>query len=170
MRCTCKSRVERAGRRGCAAFRKCPREKTRNLWLIRQRVGCAEPGQRWCPEGRTLVWQGKPIEQGHDPCYRKDETVMAKVTSKYQVTVPRMIADRYNIRPGDEIDWVAAGEVIRVIPGGKDLAEEDRESRLRLFDQATQRHQRRSLAEKAQRSAGDKGWTREGLYGRGRSR
>ena len=95
---------------------------------------------------------------------------MAKVTSKYQVTVPRMIADRYNIRPGDEIDWVAAGEVIRVIPGGKDLAEEDRESRLRLFDQATQRHQRRSLAEKAQRSAGDKGWTREGLYGRGRSR
>jgi AbrB family looped-hinge helix DNA binding protein len=32
---------------------------------------------------------------------------MAKVTSKYQVTVPRTIAERYNIRPGDDIDWVA---------------------------------------------------------------
>jgi len=41
---------------------------------------------------------------------------MAKVTSKYQVTVPKKIAERYSIRPGDDIDWVAAGEVIRVIP------------------------------------------------------
>jgi AbrB family looped-hinge helix DNA binding protein len=38
---------------------------------------------------------------------------MAKVTSKYQVTLPRAIADRYDIHPGDRIDWVAAGEVIR---------------------------------------------------------
>lgn len=44
---------------------------------------------------------------------------MAKVTSKLQVTVPRTIADQYKIRPGDEIRWVAAGEVIRVIPQGK---------------------------------------------------
>jgi len=95
---------------------------------------------------------------------------MAKVTSKYQVTVPRTIADRYNIRPGDEIDWVAAGDVIRVIPAGRDLAEEDQESRLRLFDQATERHQKRSSEGKARRGAGDRGWTREDLYGRGRSR
>lgn len=94
---------------------------------------------------------------------------MAKVTSKYQVTVPRTIADRYNIRPGDEIDWVAAGEVIRVIPPGKDLAEDDREWRLRLFDQATERQRRRTSARKAQQPR-DRGWTREDLYRRGRSR
>ena len=41
---------------------------------------------------------------------------MAKVTSKCQVTVPKAIAQQYGIRPGDDIDWVAAGDVIRVIP------------------------------------------------------
>jgi AbrB family looped-hinge helix DNA binding protein len=93
---------------------------------------------------------------------------MAKVTSKYQVTVPRTIADRYNIRPGDEIDWVAAGEVIRVVPPGKRLKEENREWRLRLFDQATERQRRRTSARNAQQPR-DRGWTREDLYRRGRS-
>jgi len=94
---------------------------------------------------------------------------MAKVTSKYQVTVPRTIAERYHIRPGDQIDWVAAGEVIRVIPPGKQVAEENRESQLRLFDQATERHRGRASAQKAQRPR-DRGWSREELYERGRSR
>jgi bifunctional DNA-binding transcriptional regulator/antitoxin component of YhaV-PrlF toxin-antitoxin module len=94
---------------------------------------------------------------------------MAKVTSKYQVTVPRVIAERYKIRPGDSIDWLAAGEVIRVIPPGRQAAPEDRESRLRWFDQATERQRRRRSPRKAQRR-GDRGWSREDLYGRGRSR
>jgi bifunctional DNA-binding transcriptional regulator/antitoxin component of YhaV-PrlF toxin-antitoxin module len=94
---------------------------------------------------------------------------MAKVTSKYQVTVPRAIVNRYNIRPGDRIDWIAAGEVIRVVPPGQEAAAGDRESRLRLFDQATERHRRRPSARKAQPPRG-RGWTREGLYARGRSR
>ena len=93
---------------------------------------------------------------------------MAKVTSKYQVTVPRKIAERYNIRPGDEIDWVPAGEVIRVIPPGKQPEAQDRESRLRLFDQATERCRRRPSAGKTQRPRG-RGWKREDLYSRGRS-
>jgi bifunctional DNA-binding transcriptional regulator/antitoxin component of YhaV-PrlF toxin-antitoxin module len=101
---------------------------------------------------------------------------MAKITSKYQVTVPRTIALQYNIHPGDEIDWVAAGDVIRVIPPGKPLVkEDDRELRLRLFDQATQRHRKRSPARNAAPVSNaqrlrDRGWTREDLYGRGRSR
>jgi len=97
------------------------------------------------------------------------EAPMAKVTSKYQVTVPKMIADRYHIRPGDNIDWVAAGEVIRVIPPGEQAPPEDRASRLRLFDQATARH-RRPVAGKAPRLLRVRGWTREDLYARGRSR
>jgi bifunctional DNA-binding transcriptional regulator/antitoxin component of YhaV-PrlF toxin-antitoxin module len=51
---------------------------------------------------------------------------MAKVISKYQVTLPRTIADRYDIHPGDRIDWVAAGEVIRVVPPGKQLDPDSR--------------------------------------------
>jgi bifunctional DNA-binding transcriptional regulator/antitoxin component of YhaV-PrlF toxin-antitoxin module len=93
---------------------------------------------------------------------------MAKVTSKLQVTVPRKIAEEYHIQPGDEIDWVAAGEVIRVIPPGKVVAPEGRESRLRWFDQATERQRKRS-AGRAVRRASDRGWSREDLYGRGRS-
>jgi AbrB family looped-hinge helix DNA binding protein len=94
---------------------------------------------------------------------------MAKVTSKYQVTVPKVIAEEYHIRPGDEIDWIPAGEVIRVIPQGQEASSEDRESQLRLFDQATDRHRRRPSADKMPRP-GNRGWKREDLYGRGRSR
>ena len=40
---------------------------------------------------------------------------MAKVTSKLQVTVPKAIADRFGIRPGDDIEWRAEGNAIRVL-------------------------------------------------------
>jgi AbrB family looped-hinge helix DNA binding protein len=93
---------------------------------------------------------------------------MAKVTSKYQVTVPKKIAQRYGIHPGDDIDSAPAGEVIRVIPPAKTVTPENRESQLRLFDQATERHRRRRSARPAPRPRG-RGW-REDLYGRGRSR
>ena len=68
---------------------------------------------------------------------------MAKVTSKLQVTLPKAIAEQYDIHPGDEIDWVPAGDVIRVIPPGKKVAADDRAAKLRMFDQATERHRRR---------------------------
>ena len=93
---------------------------------------------------------------------------MSKVTSKYQVTLPKKIAESYAIRPGDEIDWVAAGDVIRVIPPGRRGVAVDRESQIRLFDQATERLRQRS-ATQPQVEATDRGWSREDLYGRGRS-
>jgi bifunctional DNA-binding transcriptional regulator/antitoxin component of YhaV-PrlF toxin-antitoxin module len=94
---------------------------------------------------------------------------MAKVTSKYQVTVPRTIADRYEIRPGDDIDWVPAGDVIRVVPHGKNAVPQNREFQLRLFDQATDRHRKRQPA-RAAKPADARGWRREDLDVRGRSR
>ena len=95
---------------------------------------------------------------------------MAKVTSKYQVTVPKRIADQYGIRPGDDISWVPAGESIRVIRGGQQAEPEDRESRLRLFDQATERHRKRVAQEPTTLPPRGRGWSREDLYRRGRSR
>jgi len=94
---------------------------------------------------------------------RLEIALMAEVTSKYQVTVPRAIADKYKTRPGDDINWVAAGEVIRVIPpGGKSSARRS-SFQAQLFDQAAERHRRRPLARKTQRPR-DRGWTREDLY------
>ena len=93
---------------------------------------------------------------------------MAKVSSKYQVTLPRRIADAYRIHPGDDIDWVPAGDVIRVIPAGKQAASQGRESQLRLFDQATERLRKRAPARATGHSA-NRGWKREDLYLRGRS-
>jgi AbrB family looped-hinge helix DNA binding protein len=95
---------------------------------------------------------------------------MSKVTSKLQVTLPKSLADEFDIRPGDEIRWEAAGDVIRVWPPGAAPSALDRELRLRLFDAATRRQAERQ-AEARQRPAtgGDRGWTREELYQRGGS-
>ncbi len=93
---------------------------------------------------------------------------MAKITSKYQVTVPKVIAKRYGIQPGDDIQWVPAGEAIRVLLTGKRTESDDKSSRLRLFDQATERH--KPSSDPPKRQADERGWTREDLYDRGRSR
>ena len=47
---------------------------------------------------------------------------MSKVTSKLQVTIPKSVAERHRIRPGDEIRWASAGDGIRIVgrPGGNE--------------------------------------------------
>jgi bifunctional DNA-binding transcriptional regulator/antitoxin component of YhaV-PrlF toxin-antitoxin module len=99
---------------------------------------------------------------------------VAKVTSKLQVTLPKALAERYRIEPGDEIEWEAAGDVIRVVPSGK-ARRLDVAARLRLFDRATARQRDRERARPPAPDAlpavdGDRGWTREELYDRGRPR
>ncbi len=82
--------------------------------------------------------------------------------------MPKALAERYDIEPGDEIEWEAAGDVIRVVPPRRKPAG-DLATRLRLFDQATARQRAREKA--APRTvATDRGWKREGLYERGRPR
>lgn len=95
---------------------------------------------------------------------------MGKVTSKLQVTVPKAIADQYRIKPGDEITWVAAGDWIRVLPANAMRATmaPDVDARLKLFDEATRRQRARNRSVKP--STGTRGWKREDLYDRGRSR
>lgn len=101
---------------------------------------------------------------------------MAKVTSKLQLTLPKSIADQYKIRPGDDLDWLPAGEAIRVIKRGADAAEPATvKERLQLFDQATARQRKRQAEFGKKRLAASsrsqgRGWTREELYERGLSR
>jgi AbrB family looped-hinge helix DNA binding protein len=105
---------------------------------------------------------------------------MAKVTSKLQLTVPKAIADRYGIRPGDNLDWVPAGDAIRVVRSRLDkLQGRTIPERLALFDRATERQRRREAnpdipdipAEADWKPHEiERGWRREDLYTRGRSR
>jgi AbrB family looped-hinge helix DNA binding protein len=94
---------------------------------------------------------------------------MAKVTSKLQVTVPKAIADRFGIRPGDEIEWRAEGSTIRVLPRAERDTPLAREARLLSFDEATERQTARDRPRLRERTV-DRGWTREDLYDRGRPR
>ena len=99
---------------------------------------------------------------------------MPKVTSKLQLTVPNAIADQYGIRPGDELEWVPAGESIRVelvrhkAKAGHELTTEER---LALFDantkwldelQAEQLKEAKAKGTSLTRET--RGWTREELY------
>ena len=103
--------------------------------------------------------------QGLSPYYWD----MGKVTGKLQVTVSKALAVQYGIRPGDDIRFEAAGEVIRVVPTGKRPGKEglDIDARLRLFDAATARQRIRD-AERQERLGDPRGWTREERYERGR--
>ncbi len=94
---------------------------------------------------------------------------MSKVTSKLQVTIPKALADRYGIRPGDEIEWEAAGTFIRVIPPGGGRRRLDAAERLGIFDAATARQRTREAEQPPPAPATDRGWTREELYTRGGS-
>ena len=95
---------------------------------------------------------------------------MAKVTSKLQVTVPKALAVQLDIRPGDDVDWTIGGNSLHVTPSKDRRQVLDLETRLRLFDQATDRQRRRQRDVRVTPADGDRGWSREDLYGRGRTR
>jgi AbrB family looped-hinge helix DNA binding protein len=99
---------------------------------------------------------------------------MGKVTSKLQLTVPKAIADQYGIRPGDELEWVPAGESIRIelvrrkAKGGHELTTEEK---LVLFDSNMARVDKLQAAQLADAKAKgsqmiqeNRGWTREEVY------
>ena len=92
---------------------------------------------------------------------------MAKVTSKLQVTVPKRLAQKFGIKPGDEIEWQATDDSIRIVPSPVPKA--SIEERLRLFEQATLRQTERERLRPLPPEP-DRGWTREELYERHSSR
>ena len=93
---------------------------------------------------------------------------MSKVTSKLQITVPQRVAERYGIRPGDEIEWVPAGDCVRIIPVGRLKAATSAKGRLELFDQATERQRAREAESPGPTSRGEgRGPTRDELDDRG---
>ena len=94
---------------------------------------------------------------------------MTRVTGKFQITLPKRLVDAFGIRVGDEVELVAAGEAISIVPAHAMRSGLSPTERLRLFDEATQRL-KNSAADKKLLPAEDRGWTREELYSRGRAR
>jgi AbrB family looped-hinge helix DNA binding protein len=97
---------------------------------------------------------------------------MAKVTSKLQVTIPKHIADEYGIAPGDEVEFVPAGDSIRLSPARqRSQTSLSLEERLRLFDEDTalQREREKHLPV-PDKPAAQRDWRREDLYTRGKPR
>ena len=95
---------------------------------------------------------------------------MAKVTSKLQVSVPKALAVQLDIRPGDDVDWTVSGNSRHVTPSRHRRHVVDLETRLRLFNEATDRQRRRERDARVIPADGDRGWSREDLYDRGRTR
>jgi AbrB family looped-hinge helix DNA binding protein len=94
---------------------------------------------------------------------------MTRVTGKFQITLPKRLVDAFGIRVGDEVELVAAGDAIRIVPANGMRSELSAQERLRLFDEATQRTTT-SAKKKKLPPATDRGWTREEIYDRGRTR
>ena len=90
------------------------------------------------------------------------------MTSKRQVTIPKDVADRYGIGPGDEILWIPAGDEIRVIVPAGTAEELTAGERLRLFDWATERIQQDESGALDPSGQSPRGWTRDELYDRSR--
>jgi AbrB family looped-hinge helix DNA binding protein len=96
---------------------------------------------------------------------------MAKVTRKMQITIPKRLAEQVGIGPGDEVRFVAAGDGIRMVPAGKRMGRTlSTAERLRLFRAASARQRAREKKLKVTAAPGDRGWTREELYTRGKPR
>lgn len=94
---------------------------------------------------------------------------MTKVTGKLQITLPKRLADAYGIQVGDEVELVASGEAIAILPARAAKPFLSPEERLRHFDDATRR-QRERTPQHAPSATEDRGWTRDSLYDRARPR
>lgn len=92
------------------------------------------------------------------------------MTSKLQVTIPRVIARAHGLCPGSEIEFESAGEVIRVVPANLKRRtqgdETGRKEALRWFDEATKRQNARNAAQRKRLKgvSSGRGWMREDLY------
>ncbi len=96
---------------------------------------------------------------------------MTTVTGKYQITLPKRLVEAYGINVGDEVDLMAAGETIALVPARARRPSLPPEERLRLFDEASRRQKLRDQTNRLPAgSAQERGWTREELYTRGRPR
>ena len=88
---------------------------------------------------------------------------MSKVTSKLQVTIPKAIADRYRIRPGDEVRWEVREPGPMMVPATTTRPRLTPEERVALFDAEMARIERIQSRRKWPRLK-KRDWKRADLY------
>lgn len=94
---------------------------------------------------------------------------MAKVTGKFQITLPKAVVDQCGIEIGDELEFRAVGRSILIDRPHTRRASQANKQRIEHFDQATKRQLERQAA-RSLPPAASRGWTREQLYTRDRAR
>jgi bifunctional DNA-binding transcriptional regulator/antitoxin component of YhaV-PrlF toxin-antitoxin module len=94
---------------------------------------------------------------------------MARLAADLQVTIPKALAERFDLRPGDEIEWVPREEGLQVMPMVRRPLRSP-EERLALFQQILERQRERQAQRAPEPQPNDRGWTREDLYDRARPR
>lgn len=94
------------------------------------------------------------------------------MTSKLQITIPKAIASRYAITPGDELEFVPADGGIRLVPAAR--PQSTPAQKLSRFDAAVARQAARNREwtshHREQSTPIERGWTRAELYDRDRPR
>ncbi len=97
---------------------------------------------------------------------------MRNPTTRFLVTLPQSVAEKYQIQSGDELEGLDGGSDIRIIPPKTLPLMLSTQDRLRLLDEATSRQRARetqtpegTIVDRAER-----GWTREEVYDRGCAR
>lgn len=95
---------------------------------------------------------------------------MSKVTSKLQITIPKRLAEQYGLVPGDDIEFIAAGDSMRLVPARSRARQQlSPGERLRLFDAATTRQiQREKSMALSPEGKTAQDWDRADLYTRGK--
>lgn len=88
---------------------------------------------------------------------------MSKVTSKLQVTIPKAVAEKYRIRPGDEVRWEALARGPLMVSETATRPRLTTAERVALFRARVERQMRRQRGRKRPPAKG-RGWSREDLY------
>ena len=95
---------------------------------------------------------------------------MSKVTSKFQITLPRKVARAHQIEPGSEVSFVSSGEFLRMLID-RPRREEGKDHHgiaLASFDAATERQAERNRRFEQRfeegRTQPSRGWVRDDLY------
>jgi len=90
---------------------------------------------------------------------------MSKITNKYQISIPKHLAEKVGLRVGDELEWEEAAGTLRARAATLPKPGFPVSERLRLFDAATARQEKRERARRLPRGK-SRGRSREDLYWR----
>jgi AbrB family looped-hinge helix DNA binding protein len=90
---------------------------------------------------------------------------VARITSKYQLTLPKAVAECAGLKPGDDIECEAIGDLVRVTLKRRFRAQGSVTDKLVLFDVASERIRHRYQADRSPAEE-HRGWTRNELHER----